>query len=166
LEHLAPPFWDDNAYQNGTLNAQLTIGSTPYSTLTGNPNDPKVLIDGMGPTWWLQLMRLGHRIVAPFVNAEYIQSLAPNVDINLYYSSYAEGTFRVNGIVVSNQSNKMLVVGNVLIEGEGYSQVVYPLVEDTLGDLVIVPPSVDPGETAMIAFDICDVELIHPIGRH
>jgi hypothetical protein len=162
--YLGPPFYDPQAVFNGYVSAQLAVGTAPYAPVSGNPSDPSVALEGVGPAWLLQLGRLVHRIFAPFANAEYLRTLEPNVDIIVHYSSYLDGTFRMTGVIVSNGSDERLIVGNVLVEGAGSSQLIYPVAENTLGGFVGIPPSAAPGETVVVAFDTCAVEPIHGPG--
>jgi hypothetical protein len=150
---LTPLFYDPHAAFNGRVSAQLAVGTAPYAPLSGNPSDPSVELEGVGPTFLLQLGRLLNRIFAPFANARYLADLEPNVDVELYYATYQGEGFRLPGLTLENGSSESIWVNRISVNGLGYSRVLLPMDIETFAGVAYLPPALGPAEYAVLPIE-------------
>ncbi len=151
--YLSPLFYDPKADFNGRASAHMAVGSPPYGPIPGNPSAPSVALDGFGPAWWLQLLRLANRIFAPFSNARYLADLEPNVDVELYYATYQGEGYRLPGLTLENGSSESIWVNRISVNGFGYSRVLLPADIETFAGVAYLPPAIGPAEYAVLPIE-------------
>jgi hypothetical protein len=147
---IQPLFWDSDAVVNGSVLGKLEIGGPKFTLDGGYPGNRKVPLSKSPVAYAIQLIDTLGKTLLSFANANYNQSLEPNTDVRLYYGTYGSNEFRLPGMTIDNGSRDPIWVNEVVVSGQDDTTVLVPEESDIVADLAYLPPSVQPGESAII----------------
>jgi hypothetical protein len=147
------PLTDPDANENKIVEGGLAFGQPPIQLLPGLPDEPGAGIVAHPIGLIAKAADLFNSTFGNLANARYLENLEPNVQLELYYSTYDEGV-RVPGMRVENNSDVPVLISRVDVDEWKVlsEQISFPETKSQLTPGTVIQP----GEFEFIEFDLED----------